>query len=139
MSLTSKLLYFAGFFLFLNSTYSSYQLSLPIKLAGFSSGSGLPLDLQIEAIIASLLVLTGALVDIQASKDRKLGPLSGLSKEAVKILASSPLKEIEMSEATNENEIEGFTGFDSLENRLNYTNWNAKRAQFTEWLKEQNQ
>ncbi len=137
MAFVGRTLYILGIVLLANSGYSSYQVSQLEKTGASNLSDGLPLDLKIEAILSAILLTLAALWDIKMQKCRPLGPLAELSEESVKALTSSPLKNIEMRKAMDEYEIQGFTPYDSLEHRLSFVNWAAKRAEYAKWLESQ--
>lgn len=134
MSTVSVACYVLGSFLYANSAYSMYQINQLANLTGAQTDT-IQIDLVVEVILASVLFLAGALVSTNDKKNRDLGPLATVPEQAAKQLTGSPLKEILIEKANDENEIQGFTQFDRIDYRLSYTNWRAKRAEYQKWRK----
>ncbi|GME89372.1 unnamed protein product [Ambrosiozyma monospora] len=154
MSFQSKLLFVIATCLYINSAYSSYQLTQLSKLlpqttqtSQFHESQNIttqstshqtshevafPLDLTLEVLVASLLFLGGALLEaVHASqsvvKSEKLKKISKLIKLDI-------LKPIEYSKATSELEVDGFGIYDAVHNNLDFIDIRARRANFQKWV-----
>lgn len=134
MTFITKIYYLAGTVLLIDSGYSSYKIN---QLGLDSTSYVLPVDLQIETVLGTILVILGAIFDARANKNRELGPITPLSNANIDLLTSSPLKEVNVERAMSVFETEGFTPFDYLDNRSDFVDWNARRRRYTTWLREQ--
>lgn len=156
MSVRTKLLFALGSFCFLNSAFSVYQLNQFYKLSIITnndySNLPLPIDIKIEAIIATTLFMIGSLLNIfessnQNKKDFVIMKNGDFINNTNKDMDNSkkseinksfsdnvPLRFIQMSKATSELEIQGYGLYDYLENRANFIDFKQKRREYNDWL-----
>lgn len=157
MSVRTKLLFALGSFFFLNSAFSVYQLNQFYKLSIITnddySNLPLPIDIKIEAILATILFIIGSLLNIFESSNQNkkdfiimkngdfLNNTTNTSIDNNKqtevnksFLNDVPLRFIHMSKATSELEIQGYGLYDYLENRVNFIDFKQKRREYSDWL-----
>ncbi|GME69592.1 unnamed protein product [[Candida] boidinii] len=161
---TAQIFFLIGFVIFVNSIYSTYQFNqlskfleskkeiTPDKLFNSDNqsngGSGIstdednssgffsiPIDIKIEPIIAAFFFLAGSFYSLSASNDKYKKDL--LSNKKIKNFQNRSLKYLDMSKATAEDEVSGFSNFEYIENSPSILDITQKRKEYLNASKDQ--
>ncbi|KAG7739562.1 hypothetical protein KL923_002409 [Ogataea haglerorum] len=120
----SSVCYVAAAILFANSAYSSYQF--------YQLSNALPLDVQLEAGLACVLVLVGSLAGVPRPAPKH----DIVTGKEVRGHRQEPLEYIYMDKATEKLEVQGVALFEELVNRPGYLALKQKRDEFAKWANQ---
>lgn len=164
---TAQIFFLIGFIIFVNSIYSTYQFNQLSKFLEskkeitpdeiFNNGNNnnqnndnsgistdedtsssffsIPIDIKIEPIIAAFFFLAGSFYSLSASNDKYKKDL--ISNKKIKNFQNRSLKYLDMSKATAEDEVSGFSNFEYIENSPSLLDITKKRKEYLEASKDQ--
>ncbi|EGW34434.1 uncharacterized protein SPAPADRAFT_49477 [Spathaspora passalidarum NRRL Y-27907] len=121
------LFYAIGILLLTHAGYSAFEHH---KLASHTIHSALPLDIIVETIVATVIIVFGSITSIKNS------PALTLDNEVV-TMDSQYLKPIRATDASQLDQIVGVSEYDRFDNRIEFVDVIAKRREYAEWIKEQ--
>ncbi|RLV91847.1 hypothetical protein JA1_003577 [Spathaspora sp. JA1] len=118
------LFYTIGIVLLTHAGYSAFEHH---KLASHTIHTSLPLDIIVETLIATVILIFGSIASIKNS------PILTLENEVVDI-DSKYLKPIKITDSSQLDQIVGMSEYDRLENRIEFIDVVAKRREFAQWV-----
>jgi hypothetical protein len=115
-----------------HAAYSSYEFAHHAKLT--QKELPFPHDIYLEVgVVIGLFLIHTLLVYPKTQHKAKIS----LVDSGRLIKPSTTLHSITMNTALVEDEIRKASGFYGVENRVNYTDWFSKRAEFDQWRAEE--